>query len=95
MLQVADVYCISCSARLGWTYLKVPLFRHVPALIDSPLTYMSRPSNPLRNTKKASPIRPRLPRLIIGAVLAGKYLLEQERIFKDNAWELQEASVSN
>ena len=23
--QVADVYCISCSARLGWTYLKVSL----------------------------------------------------------------------
>jgi hypothetical protein len=29
--QVADVYCISCSARLGWTYLKVslPFLQHI------------------------------------------------------------------
>jgi hypothetical protein len=31
----------------------------------------------------------------VDSALAGKYLLEQERIFKDNAWELQEASPSN
>ncbi|KAG8803008.1 hypothetical protein FRC16_007942 [Serendipita sp. 398] len=50
---VADIFCVTCQTRLGWTYLR--------AVEPSQNLFISQ---------------------------AGKYLLERERIFKDNAWEL-------
>ncbi|PVG02579.1 yippee-like protein [Serendipita vermifera] len=49
---VADMFCVGCSARLGWTYLRAH---------ETSQKYKE-----------------------------GKYLFERERIFKDNAWELED-----
>lgn len=54
---VADIFCVTCQTRLGWTYLKA--------------------SEPSQKYKE------------------GKYLLERERIFKDNAWELNDIDVEH
>lgn len=49
---VADIFCVGCSTRLGWTYLRA---------FEVSQRYKE-----------------------------GKYLFERERIFKDNAWELDD-----
>jgi hypothetical protein len=69
--QVADIFCVGCSSRLGWTYL--------------------RAYDPTQKYKEGKPqFASYVFCFMTNISRAGKYLIESERIFKDNAWELDD-----
>ena len=70
---VADVFCMGCSERVGWYYVKA-----------SDPTQKYKEGECLKRTH----VSPRYPSLLL--FCAGKYLLERERLIKDNAWKLDE-----
>ncbi len=70
---VADIFCVNCQTRLGWTYLKASEPSQKYKEGTSPLAHMAS-------------LITRVP---------GKYLLERERIFKDNSWELNDVDTEH
>lgn len=72
--SVQDVFCMGCNDRIGWYYMKA----------SDPSQKYKEGTSAMLGSKRF------FEWLIPPPTNAGKYLLEREKLVKDNAWTLDQ-----
>lgn len=73
ILQVADIICIGCGSLIGWTYLKA--HEQAQRYKEGETVQI------ILSTRRDADC-------IYLITIIGKFIVEKERITRDNAWEL-------